>query len=104
MLSVCVSSGITDTHSEMEGEQNRTSNIKTLYYKHGDKKKKITETQGREEDTKDKARLDEALILKCLFQAKPFYDSVKGASTQQHREIRHKCEDINTFRNLIPLK
>lgn len=43
-------------------------------------RKKITETQGRKEDTKDKARLDEALILKCLFQPKPSYDSVKGAS------------------------
>lgn len=80
MLSVCASSGITDTHSQREVEQNRTAKIKTLHYKHGEKK--ITETQGKKEDTKDKARLDEALILKCLFQPKPFCDSVKGASIQ----------------------
>lgn len=49
-----------------------------------------------EKDTTDKARLDEALILKCLFQPKLFYDSVKGASIQQHRKTRQKCEDINT--------
>lgn len=101
----CASSGITDRHSEMEGEQNRTSKIKTLHYKHKrEKKNKITKKQGREEDTKGKAKLDEALILKCPLQPKPFYHSVKGVNIQQHRKTRQKCEDINTFRNLIPLK
>lgn len=48
MLSVCASSGITDTHSQMEGEQNRTEKIKTLHYKHGDKKNhRNTEQEGR---------------------------------------------------------